>query len=1149
MTETKTLYDWEDPQVVGILKEPGHATLLPFADLASALSGERELSPYFTLLNGEWQFQAAPNPASAPQGFEQPRFDTSGWDRVTVPGNWQLQGDYDIPIYVNVQYPFPVDDELSVPQEDNPTGSYRRTFRIPQGWDGRQVFLTFEGVNSAFHVWVNGQLAGFSEDSRLPAEFNITSYLQEGENTLAVRVYRWSDGSYLEDQDFWRLAGIYRDVYLWSAPSVHLRDFFVRTDLDAAYRDATLRVQADLSNYSDSDAKEYTLEANLYDPNGQPVVSGSTTVSVPAGQETRLELSQPVQNPRKWTDETPNLYILVLTLTDAQGQTVEIERTNVGFRKVELIEGQVCLNGMPVYFQGVNRHEHDPRTGHTLTLESMIADILLMKRFNVNAVRTCHYPDDPRWYDLCDQYGILLYDEANLESHGVWDRLTKDPTWETAFVDRAERMALRDRNHPSVLVWSLGNESGYGPNHDRMAERIRQLDPTRLIHYHPAEDSPTVDILGPMYPPVAKIIQMAEKPDETRPVVMCEYAHSMGNSTGNLKEYWDAIRTHKRLAGGFIWDWVDQGIERWTDGVKWYAYGGDYGDQPNDGAFCINGLIWPDRREHPGLWEYKKVLEPVVVEAVDLKEGRFQITNRYHFRDLSGLNISWRVRVDGQTVEADEVPALSIQPGEIEEVLVPYQKPLAKPGADYWLELSFQLNHAELWADAGHEVAWAQFALPVETPPAPTREADHMPALQVKSSPAALKLSGPDFQLTFDPSTGQVTTYQSRGRDLLLSGPAANFWRAPTDNDDNTWGDQKMAMRWREAGLDRLQESLQSFEHTRPCPQVSQVTVKTRLTPEPYTEKKYSVRMQDTMMQLGQLLYHLVDENQMAELANQFGLDGESLYGRGKMRMGRGLLQTLVEQKRVPELLGKLIPLLEQAPESELLSADMRQQVLEQLKQGAQMSGEQWDESFLIKFNQHIDAAYTYTIYGSGDVELAVDFLPFGDLPPMPRAGLLLSLPQDYEQFRWYGRGPHESYQDRKDSTRVDVFASTVTDQHVPYVRPQENGNLSEVRWAALTDDKGAGLLVVGQPLLNVSAHHYTPFDLTAAEHTYELKARPEVYLTLDLEQEGLGNGSCGPGVLPTYLLQPQPFHLELRFQPLQPDQSPVSASKIGVQQ
>ena len=1146
MTENHKLFDWENPQVVGINKEPGHATLLPFADRAAALSGERELSPYYASLNGEWQFQAAPNAASAPQGFESPDFDAVSFDRISVPGNWQLQGDYDIPIYVNVQYPFPVDDALTVPVEDNPTGSYRRSFHVPAGWDGRQVFVTFEGVDSAFHLWVNGQMVGFSKEPRLPAEFNLTPYLQPGENVMAVRVYRWTDGSYLEDQDFWRLAGIYRDVYLWSAPSVHLRDFFAFPELDAAYQNATLRIQANLRNYAAEAAQGCRLEASLYDAQGQLTASESVRLGVDGNQEAGIELALAVDHPQLWTDETPNLYTVLLTLTHAQGELVEIERCRTGFRKIEIIAGQVCLNGKPILFKGVNRHEHDPRTGHTISVESMIQDIVLMKRFNINAVRTCHYPDDPRWYDLCDQYGILLYDEADVESHGVWDRLAKDPNWEKAFVDRGERMVLRDRNHPSILVWSLGNESGYGPNHDAMAARIRQLDATRLLHYHPAGDSPIIDILGPMYPTVDYIIKAAQSESETRPVIMCEYAHSMGNSTGNLKEYWNAIRSFKRLGGGFIWDWVDQGIERWTDGVKWFAYGGDFGDQPNDGPFCINGLIWPDRREHPGLWEYKKVLEPVLVEALDLPRGRFQVTNQYAFHDLSGLSISWRVRSEGRTLVSGDLPTLKTGPGSSDEIEVPLNLPMVMPGSEVWLELSFRLNHSELWAEAGHEVAWAQFALPVSVPAVAPLPAYQLSGMDVSLERQALVIKGTEFSVIFDMNSGRMSSYQSAGRELLSAGPAANLWRAPTDNDDNTWGDQKMALRWREAGLDRLKEELIHFEYQVLSPQAVEVKVQTCLKPEPYSEKKKSFQWKETAEQLSGLISRYYDVESIIRLAAKQGFDFKKMVGLGKVRMARALVQQADTELRVPYLVKDLYEVVSTTENSEL-QGEARDHALKQLSQYKEMTGEQFDAAFTVHFNQHFDLTYSYSILGSGDVELTLELHPFGELPPLPRIGLLLAMPRDFEQFSWYGRGPHESYPDRKDSARIDVYSGLVSEQHVPYIRPQENGNKSEVRWAALTDDRGAGLLVTGRPLFAANAQHYTPHDLTEAEHIHELHMRPEIFLAVDLQQAGLGNGSCGPGVLPDYLLQPADYRFTVRFSPLQPGDTPAVLSKLQV--
>ncbi len=1138
-------FAWEDPQVTGIHKEPGHATLMPFADAAAAQANptalSRDCSPYFRSLNGEWQFSLAPNPASAPDGFADPAFDDSGWDRVQVPGCWQLQGPYDIPIYVNVQYPFPVDDALSVPHDDNPTGSYRRAFSLPEGWAGRQVFLTFDGVDSAFDLWVNGQKVGFSKESRLPAEFDVTRFVRPGQNTLAARVYRWSDGSYLEDQDFWRLSGIYRDVYLWSAPALHLRDFFVTTRFDPAYRDAVLHAGLELVNYGTEDAAGCTLTAALFRASGVEVARQALPFSVPAGGQTSLALAQPVPAPRKWTDETPYLYTLVFTLTDAAGRVIEAESCRVGFRQVALVDGQVCLNGTPILFKGVNRHEHDPLTGHTVPVESMVRDIELMKQHNINAVRTSHYPNDPRWYDLCDQYGILLYDEADLESHGVWDRPAKDPLWRDAFVDRAARMVERDKNHPSVLVWSLGNESGYGPNHDAMAAWIRARDDTRLLHYHPAGDAPFLDILGPMYPSVADILEMAQKPGETRPVVMCEYAHSMGNSTGNLKEYWEAVRAHPRLAGGFIWDWVDQGLERETDGARWYAYGGDFGDQPNDGPFCINGLVWPDREPHPALLEYKKILEPVLVEPLDLLAGKLRVTNRYSFLNLNGLEICWRVVANGEVLQSGMREPLCLPPGQSTELCLPLKPFEPRPGTEYWLGLNFCLNLNHPWAEAGHEVAEIHFRLPVEAPPVPPRPLDDMPPLSVKEDHSGLVLQGPDFRLAFDKASGELTAYQFAGQALIERGPAANLWRAPTDNDDATFGEQRMGLLWRDAGLDRLEETLQGFEYELETPQSARVTVRARLAPPPNTTGERSGRYQDTLGMLAQLLLMIFSEKDLAGLSARLGLDYAGLPGRGKQARAGALVAALAEQKRVPALAGLLHQVLA-AHDTHGLPGE----ALEQLHQASQMSGEAWEDQFTLRFDAAVEVVYTYTVYGSGDLRLAVDYTPLGELPPLPRLGLLLSLPPAFDRFTWYGRGPHESYADRQDSAPVDLYSTCVAAQHVPYIRPQENGNHTEVRWAALTDARGAGLLVRGQPLFNASAHPYTPHDLTAARHRHELVMRPEVTLALDLAQGGLGNGSCGPGVLPQYLLQPAPARLELLFRPVKAGQDLVERSLEG---
>ena len=710
--------EWDNPAITTIGVEPPRATMMIYPDAATARTFDPARSPWMLSLNGDWKFRGVLRPADRPTDFHRPSYDDSGWRTMPVPGVWQMHG-FDIPIYTNWLYPFPQDRNKmpSPPYDFNPVGSYRRTFTVPHTWKGRTVYLHFAGVDSCFYVWVNGQFIGYHEDSRTPAEFNITKVLKPGLNTLAVQVYRFGDGAYLEDQDMWWLSGIYRDVYLMATPAVHIRDFGVRTEFDQDYRDARLHLQVNLHNYGAAPVMGHAVVAKLLDAEGQVVFEAPVSSGVPMSQDSEVEMyfHRTIAQPRQWSAESPYLYTLLLSVHAPDGTLVEVVSGRVGFRQVEIKDGRLWINGVPVLLKGVNRHEFDPDRGRAITEESMIQDIRLMKQFNINAVRTSHYPNHPRWYDLCDEYGLYLIDEANVETHGVWDKLTRDPLWRDAFVDRAARMVQRDKNHPSVIIWSLGNESGYGPNHDAMAEWIRAHDRTRPIHYESAGHAAVVDMVSVMYPRIDKLVELATRPGETRPLVMCEYAHSMGNSTGNLKEYWDVIRAHKRLIGGFIWDWVDQGIrQRTADGEEWFAYGGDFGDQPNDGNFCLNGLISPDREPHPGLWEYKKILEPVTVEPVNLATGEVKITNRRDFTDLSDLAISWEVTADGQAVQSGTLPSLSLRPGESAIVRVPLAPIAPQPATDYWLMIRFALAAPTRYAPAGHEVAWAQFALPAE---------------------------------------------------------------------------------------------------------------------------------------------------------------------------------------------------------------------------------------------------------------------------------------------------------------------------------------------------------------------------------------------------------------------------------------------------
>jgi beta-galactosidase/beta-glucuronidase len=1006
--------DWENPGLLARNREPEHATLIPYTDEQSARSGERGASALFRLLNGRWRFLHAASPDGLPEGFERPEFADADWDAIPVPSNWQMLG-YGRPNYSNVAYPYPVDPPR-VPRE-NPVGLYRRTFQLPAHWEGRQVFLIFEGVDSAFYLWVNGEPVGYSKGSHLPSEFNITAHLRAGENLLAVQVFQWSDGSYLEDQDMWRLSGIFRDVYLLATPGIHLRDARIVTRFDAAYRNAVLDLTAVVHSYTDAAAESYRVEARLLDPHGHLVAEQAMAAALPpAGEEIALRAEMPVAQPAQWSAEEPNLYDLLLTLLAPDGAVLEVERFSVGFREVKVEGGRLLLNGVPITIQGVNRHDTHPDLGHAVSLESMVRDVTLMKQHNINAVRTSHYPNDPRWLDLCDQYGLYVIDEADLETHGFAflnnvSRLSGDPAWEEAYVDRARRMVERDKNHPSIIMWSLGNESGYGRNHDAMATWIRRADPTRPIHYEGAYDAPVVDVVSVMYPTVDDLITQGQRSDDPRPFLMCEYAHAMGNGPGNLKEYWEAIRTYPRLIGGCVWEWVDHGIrQRAASGEEWFAYGGDFDDHPNDGNFCIDGLNFPDRQPHPGLIEYKKVLEPVVVAPIDLAAGTVRIINRYRFSSLCHLDGYWSVVRDGAVLAQGELPPLEVGPEGEMRVHLPYSLPEPAPGASCWLNLSFTLAEETAWAPRGHEVAWAQFPLPVPSPPPSPVALRGLPALRVTESPAAIEVGGEEFRLLFDKGAGVIASWEYQGLPLLLAGPRLNVWRAPTDNDVN------IAREWRRAGLDRLLHRVDAVSHQVLAPAAVRVEV-----------------------------------------------------------------QTTVAAPSLPPALS---------------------------------------------------CRYRYTVYGSGDVlvETLVEAAPA--LPCLPRVGLQLRLPRSFDRFTWFGRGPHESYSDRKESARLGLYQGTVMEQYVRYIKPQENGAKSDVRWAALTDLRGMGLLAVARPLLHVSAHHFTPEDFARARHAHELVPRDETILHLDHLQAGLGSNSCGPGPLACYLLTEKEINFSVRLRP-----------------
>jgi beta-galactosidase len=997
-----------------------------------ALSNEPVQSPYYRSLNGAWKFHWARKPADRPVAFYEEAYDVSQWDDIPVPGNWELQG-YGVPIYTDEAYPFPANPP-HIPHDYNPVGSYRRTFTIPADWAGRQILLHFGGVKSAMYVWVNGTEVGYSQGSKTPAEFNITPYVREGENILALEVYRWSDGAYLEGQDYWKISGIERDVFLYSTPAIHIRDLFVIGDLDNSYTEGTLTVDVTVTNYSPDGTGIRLIELHLIDAAGQPVFTAPLVreVAVAGGTETTVQFQQDIPQPARWTAETPSLYSLTVTLTEETDSITEVIGSKVGFRKVEITNGQLLVNGVPITLKGVNRHEHEPQTGRVVSEEMMLRDVQLMKQNNINAVRTSHYPNVPRWYELTDQYGLYVIDEANIESHGMgYDpdkTLGNNPEWLEAHLERTIRMVERDKNHPSIIIWSLGNEGGDGVNFQETYRWIHERDPSRPVQYEQAGLRSHTDIVAPMYARIEELQEYVSR-ERDRPLIMCEYSHAMGNSVGNLQDYWDVIDSHRQLQGGFIWDWVDQGLLEYTeDGEAFWAYGGDYGpaDTPSDKNFLINGLVFPDRKPHPHMTEVKKVYQHVKAELVDSLRATFRLVNRYDFTNLQSVAVTWAIVGDDQTLVEWTLPPLDVAPHDSITISLPLPEILHMPGVEYFLNLRYATVEETPLVPADYELGWDQFRLNWGIPVAAT-DITHFPEVDLVTEGQTARIKGENFSVTIDKQVGEIVSLTYGGTELIRSGPTPNFWRAPTDNDFGNDMPRRLAV-WRDAGRNRTVEEVD----------------------------------------IRQVSSHEVVVDVLATLPA-------------------------------------------------------------------------------------VGASYatTYRILASGDIIITNRFEPGHEsLPEMPRFGMTMTLPVEFDNMEWYGRGPHESYWDRKTGAAVGLYRGSVMEQYHPYVRPQENGNKTDTRWVALTNAQGIGLLAVGMPLLNVSAHHFTIEDFDPGlekrqRHTFHLEKQDLVTLNLDHRQMGVGGDtSWGARTHPEYTLPVRAYSYSMRLRPFSAPDRPMELSK-----
>ncbi len=829
---------WEAPELTSLRKLPPRATFDSYPDRDAAKAGRE--TPWRLPLNGAWAFRVEPSPDAAAAFLERAfagGAEAGAWSEIPVPGNWQTEAlrrpipGAEKPHYTNVQMPFP-DQPPRVPKE-NPTGIYRRTFAVPAAWDGQRVAVHFGGANCLLYVFVNGRFAGLSKDSHLPAEFDVTELLRAGENELVAVVVKWSDATFIEDQDQWWLSGLHREVFLRTAPAVGFRDVHAKPLLDASLKKGTLElfVQVD---FAGAPAEGWTVEAELLDPRGKAVFRKPLSAPVPwkhliyRGNEGMVMLSAPVPAPRLWSAETPERYTLLVGLKGPQGQR-EWTRHRVGFRRVEVKGRQVTVNGRAIMFKGVNHHDHDELTGKAIPRERMLQDIALMKRFNVNAVRSSHYPKDPAFLDLCDEHGLYVVGEANIESHDFSWSIPHDTRYATAFVDRVMRMVVRDKHHPSILFWSLGNESGYGPNHDAAAGWVRGYDETRLLHYEGALPMPwridawnrsawkrganVTDLFCPMYTSLADMEEILKI--ETRPVIYCEYSHAMGNSNGSLADYWKFFEAnfHRGTQGGFIWEWLDHGIRRQApDGTPYWVYGGDFGDTPNDANFVCDGLVWPDRTPHPALHEVKKLHQPV---GISWRKGKLEIRNKHDFVLLDGLQGEWVVEVEGFRLAAGKLPLLKTKPGAVS--LVPVKLPKLPPGREAFLTVRFHSRAASAWAEKGHEVAWEQIAL---SPTPKAKAAPRAAAPALVTAPARIEAASGPWTLAFDRKSGFLSSLRAEGREWLHdgNGPRLQLWRAATDNDGiKLWSGQdgKPLGKWLDAGLDKLALKLEMIEATQ----------------------------------------------------------------------------------------------------------------------------------------------------------------------------------------------------------------------------------------------------------------------------------------------------------------------------------------------
>ncbi|MDR1455404.1 MAG: DUF4981 domain-containing protein [Tannerella sp.] len=1015
---------WEDPRIVDEGKEPARAYFVPYADAAQAERDDKFESPYVKSLNGTWKFHFAENVGQRPTGFHAENLDEASWKDIQVPGSWETQG-FGVPVYSNSRYIFPANPPY-VDNDDLPIGTYRTWFEVPALFAGREIILNFGSISGAATIYVNGRKVGYTKAAKTPAEFNITPCLKAGRNLLAVQVFKWSDASYLEDQDFWRLGGIERDVLLIARPKVSIEDFFIISDLDANYRNGLFRADVTLRNFTSDKSKTHKVKLSLLDGAGKRIASKDWNVSgIPAQGHKSVTFSATIPGPAKWSAESPTLYSVAIELQDANGQTSEWAGCKTGFRKVEIKNSQLLFNGRPVIIRGVNTHEHHERYGHYVDQATRIKDFELMKRYNINAIRTSHYPQAPEFYQFCDKYGFYVVDEANLEAHGLdgFDR-SRHPSfiedWKGQHLDRTVRVFERDKNFPCVINWSLGNESNFGPNYELTYRWLKEHDRAkRPVQCNRAGEGIFTDIVCPMYDKIPSMIRYAVNPDIYRPYIQCEYVHSMGNSTGNFRDYWETFMQYPVLQGGFIWDWVDQGLAA-NDalGRKYWAYGGDLGGHrwTHDENFCANGLIAADRTPHPALNEVKKVYQSIwMQEDFTTTPGQIRMENYFLFTDLNSFDYVWELYADGERIDAGQWQVEG-KPGAAQLVVVPYNASRVGTDREYFLTVKALTRQATELVSAGHVIAEEQFLL---YSPAKRRAANTGESVKIQHTDQAVTFTSADGMVSgkISRQNGRLFEYTCNGKPLLAQAPVPHFWRAPTDNDFGRHL-QRTSNLWRNAG-----ESL-----------------------TPPAELDISVLEGDVVIRVEQKINYLD------------------------------------------------IPYITQ-----------------------------------------------YRIRPDGSVEVSGTMNLAGkNLPELVRFGMKMQLPVQFDRVTYYGRGPWENYNDRNTSAFVKKYSCSVDELNYDYIRPQENGYRTDVRYVAFTDASGAGLRFEESVTNRISfnARHNPDEDLDAGfgkkqMHPTDIYPRNSLFVNIDLTQMGVGgDDSWGAKPLDKYRLLDEVYSYTFLIKP-----------------